>query len=209
MPDWLSQAALDAWWKMLTASPLLSLTLIIVCLAFGYAGARWRYAGKIETLEERLKLKDDTAAEYKRKLDGATPDEAKGRLDALEHLVDHLKPRELTDHQMTVLRQFLASTPGAVQVGFAMGEPTCQEYAGKIAGLYREAGWRVETVQIMAAWGPSYPGMGIIARPEDISTPMIIGLLDAFNRAGIRIKLTPNPVDAALAYRITVGPKSL
>ncbi|UYY59320.1 hypothetical protein [Sphingomonas sp. S2-65] len=45
--------------------------LIVLALAFGaaYAAARWAFAARLDTLGERLKLKDDQIADRDRKLD--------------------------------------------------------------------------------------------------------------------------------------------
>jgi hypothetical protein len=60
-----------------------------------WAALRWQY-------EARLALRDDAINDYKRKLDGATPDEAAQRIAVLEDKVRTLEhnPRLLTQEQL-------------------------------------------------------------------------------------------------------------
>ncbi|UYW33604.1 hypothetical protein [Methylorubrum extorquens] len=80
-------AQLDA----IRQAPLPFLAAIIVVFLAAWKGARHLYDNQIKALEARLKLKEDEAGDYKRKLEGASPDEAKERLEALQHRVQQLE----------------------------------------------------------------------------------------------------------------------
>lgn len=59
---------LEQQWAVLSQAPFVF--LIVLALAFGaaYAAARWAFAARLDTLAERLKLKDDQIADRDRKL---------------------------------------------------------------------------------------------------------------------------------------------
>jgi uncharacterized caspase-like protein len=58
------------------------------------------------------KLQADQIVDYKTKLSGASPDEAKARLDALETIVADLSPRLLSEEQSRKLISILSTDPG-------------------------------------------------------------------------------------------------
>lgn len=207
MPDWLSKETFDAWWRVVTAAPHLSVLLILTCLIAGYVAARWRYAGKIETLEARLTLKDETVADYKRKLDGATPDEAKARIETLERLVAPLKPRDLTDGQALILTRHLSPlAPRSAEIGYAHGYAGCQEYAERLRAVFRGAGW---TAQLNSIVAPFSKGLGLTVMAGLTPTREATAIFVALNEA--EIAFTP-VVDGrpsnGLAFRLVVGPRS-
>src|SRR5665213_3041205 len=97
--DWFTAEHLSAEWRVLTGAPLLTFGLVVAMLALGYLAAKWRFGAKMDAMEERLRHKDDRLKEYDDKLKGASPDEARARLDALEAQVRALGPRRLTAEQ--------------------------------------------------------------------------------------------------------------
>ncbi|MEW6016765.1 MAG: hypothetical protein AB1760_01670 [Pseudomonadota bacterium] len=88
-------------WAVVSQAPFTFIIASLLVGAVAWAAVLWRYGGKIDHLEERVRLRDDEIADYKRKLDGATPDEARARIEKLEHDIERLSeavlPRKLDD----------------------------------------------------------------------------------------------------------------
>ena len=64
-------------WAVISQSPVSFITVIFIVAGIVWAALRWQY-------ETRITHRDDEIAAYKRKLDGATPDEARANLNRLE-----------------------------------------------------------------------------------------------------------------------------
>lgn len=209
MPDWLSKETLDAWWKVLNAAPHLSLMLIAVCIGLGYVGARWRYAGRVETLEERLKLKEDTAADYKRKLDGATPDEARARMDALEARLDVMGARRLLISQRRTMVDVLKAPDDGITVQITYDRATVdgRSFATELAEAFREAGWVTSLDSVDATWRPL---SGIAVRVREGQPTLEQGwAAEAFLKAGLEYEVAPGETPGEFDVAILVGPAQI
>lgn len=67
--------------------------LIIVALVVGFAAGRFMFSERIATLKSRIEARDEKISDYDQKLEGASPDEARKRIEALELQVKALSPR--------------------------------------------------------------------------------------------------------------------
>ena len=90
-------------WGTLSKAPLIFLAAFLVIGWLAYRAARWTFDTKEQHLNAQLRLRDDQIADYKNKLSGATPDEAKARIDTLEAQIKQLLPRSLTETQISAL----------------------------------------------------------------------------------------------------------
>ncbi len=72
---------------LIAEAPLVFGTTVLFLGAVIWGALRWRYSGIIEQ-------RNNTIALYKARLNGATPDEAKAKIDSLEGQVASLKNRE-------------------------------------------------------------------------------------------------------------------
>lgn len=105
-------------------------------LAFSYSSLLASKNGQIELLDRQL-------ADYREKLKGATPAEAKAKIDALEEKVQNTignKWQPLTTGQSTKLTSLVKSLPKRrIQVMYSnyLGKDLAQN----IAGAFTQAGW--------------------------------------------------------------------
>lgn len=138
-------------WGTITAAPrsFITAVAIVVVLAVGgvwflmdlkYGGAISAKDGTIETLKSQIEG-------YKNKLNGASPDEAKARIENLENKLAQLEPRRLTGPQR---ESFIANARSPVGVTFALDIledglcPDCNRYAAEIASALAAAGgWNI------------------------------------------------------------------
>ena len=68
-------------WVTVSQAPFTITTLILLLTAVIWKVIDWKYSVRHESLNGRLELAKSTADEYKRKLDGASPDEAKTKVE--------------------------------------------------------------------------------------------------------------------------------
>ena len=73
--------------RLISEAPFVFGAAVLLLGAIIWAALRWRYSSIIDH-------RDRTIALYKARLDGATPDQAKGKMDSLEGQVVSLKNRE-------------------------------------------------------------------------------------------------------------------
>ena len=121
----------------------------------------WSYSSQIANLQSRLSLKDDQIADYKTKLEGATPDEAKRRLDALELQVKALSPRRLTEEQKGKIGQSLKGSLGSIQIIQDMGAPDAKAYTADLALAFQAAGWAVALPAVLGLGNPPPSGVAL------------------------------------------------
>jgi hypothetical protein len=161
--EWFNPEHIVAEWKVLTAAPLLTIGLVIATLAVGYIVARWRYGGTIEQLKERLELRDDQIADYQDKLQGASPEQAKARLDALEMLVDRLRPRELSDSERASLLASLQVKPSNIEIVLDAAAVQSRKFHGQLVEAFRDAGWTVANPVVHGPGAHPRSGLGVSA----------------------------------------------
>ncbi|WP_132250237.1 hypothetical protein [Methylobacterium segetis] len=149
----------------------------------------WSYSSRMESLEGRLKLKDDQIADYKEKLSGATPLEAKQRIDALEYQIKALSPRRISSDQKQIIINNLAGIKSIVSIAQDMAAPDAKQLSADLAAAFRGAGWGVMLPMVL---GPSnVPPSGIALRVRDANAlqPIEVRARSALQAAGIEFEV--------------------
>jgi hypothetical protein len=154
-----------AEWLVISGAPFSFLAAIAVIAIVIFAFMNWWHGGTITTLEQRLKLKEDQLEDYKNKLDGRTPDEAKARLDALETRLSNIEPRRLNDTQINELSLAVSKIKGQIAIAHDMAAPESRHLAGALVRAFGNGGWKVETPQVAGI--SNAPSGGIALRVPD------------------------------------------
>jgi hypothetical protein len=178
-------------WSVISQAPLIFIMAAMVVCTIAYLAARWRYTGRISHLVERINLRDDRIAEYERKLGGATPDEAKARLDALEAKVSELMPRELSKAQIEKIIEYAArpkTSEARISIVVELGCSDGQRYAAQFVRAFEMTpGWRVEQGQMIGGKRPPVPsGIGVRLKNPAILTEAEDAVTRAFGYADIK-----------------------
>jgi hypothetical protein len=85
MPQWMQD--LISGWPMIRANlPTFFVILVLIIGAIWWI-MNWRYGDLLASKNGQIELQDRQLADYKQKLDGASPDQAKSKIDALERRV--------------------------------------------------------------------------------------------------------------------------
>src|ERR1700733_5100966 len=82
MPQWMQD--LFAGWPMIRANLPTFFVILVLIIGGIWWLMDWRYGSIVASKAGQIELQDRQLADYKQKLDGASPDQAKAKIEALE-----------------------------------------------------------------------------------------------------------------------------
>ena len=125
--------------RLIAEAPLVVGAAVLFLGAIIWAALRWRYSGMIERRNRIIAL-------YKARLDGATPDQAKFKIDSLEGQVVSLRNREwprLTPAAVTDFESVLSSQ-GPHVVSVLPQDKDSVFLARELVDAFRRMGWKAK-----------------------------------------------------------------
>ena len=125
--------------RLIAEAPIVFGAAVLFLGAIIWAALRWRYSGIIEHRNRIIAL-------YKARLDGATPDQAKAKIDSLEGQVVSLKNREwpkLTSAAVTDFESILASQ-GSHVVSVLPQDKDSVFLARDLVDAFKRIGWKAK-----------------------------------------------------------------
>jgi hypothetical protein len=167
------------------AAPIPFFIAALAAIGISWGAINWSYSTLLTNAKSQIDLLDQKVSDYKDKLSGALPAEARAQLDAMKRRVelleaqtDRLASRHLSEHQKVILGEKLGLLPKDVKsftsVAFDMGCSDCQRYASEIAReISSVRGWENTII--------SNATMLVLGTPGNIPVP-----------GGIEIKM-PDP----------------
>jgi hypothetical protein len=171
--------------RMILQAPATFAIGLVILGGIIWGAMNWTYSSQINNLQSRLSLRDDQITDYKTKLEGATPDEAKKRLAALELQVKALSPRRLTEEQKAKIIQSLNGVSGTIQIAQDMGAPDAKAYTGDLALAFQAAGWAVSLPAVLGPGNPPPTGVGLRVTNPAAMQPIELAAKRALDAAGI------------------------
>jgi hypothetical protein len=190
---------------------------VIVVLIIGTVWwiMNWRYgdliAGKesqIASKEGQIQLQDRQIADYKSKLDGASPDQAKAKIEALEARLARVEPRRLSVKQRENLTTMLRPPQGssyAVDISRDMACADCPGLVADFNAAFNAAGsWAISNPMVGGV--SNLPPLGIGVRCADTSNPTAEAklVMDALRGAGIPFNPQSRPIRSGVEIFVTV-----
>lgn len=146
---------------------------------------RWSKAKEISDLESRLKLRDDEIADYKRKLDGATPDEAHHQIEELRAAIRRLDGPKLTADQAGALAMAAARAPGNLEINCDVGFVQGRAYARALGEAFSAPGWQVYIGNVGGVEDIPKKTLTVSLRPEENRTDQDRAMIAALDAAGL------------------------
>src|ERR1700722_9040325 len=70
-------------WALILQAPWIAIGAALAVAGLVWRVVSWSYAGRLANAESELRLKNTQLDDYREKLKGATPEEAKARIEAL------------------------------------------------------------------------------------------------------------------------------
>lgn len=179
-------------WGVITGAPAIMTVGAALLVSAAFAAARFLYAARIETAESRLKLSEDRVLQYKEKLEGASPDDARKRMDLLELQVMALTPRRLSEEQKGRLRSILGSASYAVEIAHDAAAGDAKAFAADFLMSFRLAGWPVISSMVMGVDQPPASGVALQVRDLHAFQPAERVVSQALNALGVAFDLQLN-----------------
>jgi len=174
--------------RAITGAPVTFGAAVLAMAALISCGVIWAFRHETISLRQQL-------AQYREKLGGASPDQAKAALDVLTEEVTalqaRLKPRRVSAAQQRAIADRL-QVPAGAQYAIAIVQEggcwDCPQYAADFDGAFRGiAGWSVSHRVIMGlAHRPAHGLAVVLADPAHPAAQESV-LLQALQAAGIEV----------------------
>ncbi|MFF0919109.1 hypothetical protein ACFYE8_05330 [Rhizobium leguminosarum] len=178
-------------WAVISQAPFVVVGLLLATAVAAFSVGRFFLSEKVANLESRLATKDETIANYREKLAGATPDEARSKIDELERRLSALEPSILSASQSAMFSAIVGTKPGSVQVVVDLASANRQQLARQLERSLKDVGWNVEIGSAAGVSNPPKTGISITPGSVDIADANI--LARAFDAIGVAYEmLTPS-----------------
>lgn len=178
---------------MIRANPVIFIALILAIIGGVWWMMDWKYGAVITNKDSEIALLKGQRDDYRDKLSGATPDQAKARIDALEGRLARLEPRRLTEQQRANLTARLRLPAGAdysIAISRDLSCADCVQLAADISAAFGSStGWHVSNPGEMGV--SNMPPHGIAVRCANIASPSPEAriVIDALHAIGIQFDL--------------------
>ncbi|HEX2215611.1 MAG TPA: hypothetical protein VHG27_02780 [Xanthobacteraceae bacterium] len=210
MPSWTDKIREEA--RAVASAPILSAIALALSLAIIWGIVHWSYGAALENRDNHIAQLERRVSEYRDKLNGATPDEAKKRIEGLETEITtlrvRLQPRRLTpvQRQAIIDRSRLPSgaTPNALTVSHEEKCSDCAQFAADLIEALRTAEGFVLETGIVAGLSRR-PRYGLAIRvPQPLRPPPeAVMLQQALRSAGVAFDVIAGATDPPLELLVT------
>lgn len=190
------------WEKLLgqfaavSAAPIPFAVAVLVASGLIWWALDWRYSSIVSNRDGEISLLKGQRDDYKDKLGGATPDQAKARIDALETRIALIEPRRLTTQQRASLASALrGSFQGDRRIDIVSETAgDAPQLAADLSSVFREAGgWRIQEPTVMGLG--NRPPLGVAVQFPDLTKPDADAVLvmNALRSAGLGFDIQQRP----------------
>jgi hypothetical protein len=141
MPQWMQD--LTTGWPMIRANLPTFFVIVVLVTGAVWVVIGWSYSGVLASKNGQLELQDRQLADYREKLKGATPEQAKEKVDSLERTIKMLagaRWEPLTKSQIDSLAgrlKEIKKSRAQIMYENAFGK----ELAQTIFEAFKQAGW--------------------------------------------------------------------
>ena len=172
------------WQPFLLASSIIGIVV--------WRAVKHNYQGRLDNNTELLRLRDAQLEDYKDKLSGASPDEAKARIDALETRLNILEPRNLTSAQKEKITAAMKPFEGGwihIEADSSVGD-AIRLQAGLLQA-FSKANWNIAHSSISGFDADTvYPTGLVLGLPDrDAPTPAERALMRCLTEMGLHYDL--------------------
>jgi hypothetical protein len=207
LPQWVQN--LFAGWLMIRANLPLFFVILVLMFAAAWWLINWRYGAIIENKDSEITLLKGQRDDYKDKLHGATPDQAKARIDDLEQklnlLAKQVAQRSLTPEQRDIMVRVARIPKGTAEVSVFHegGCIDCPGYSADLEQVLRDAGWNVGTGVVEGPGRRPALGPGLLVRDSKNLDSIETKLKDSFEAAKIQFDIMEGPLMSRYSLLLT------
>ena len=203
MPAWLENLVVG--WPMIRANLPTFFAIVIILIIAIWAIIYWSFRAILGSKTAQIELLDRQIADYRLKLHGATPDEAKARIDSLEARLKSIEPRRLVaDRRLEFIEALrAAAAPSSIAI-IAEAAGDSPQFAADLARGFREAGWHVTEGGVMGIG--NRPDSGIALQFSEINNaPQFArAVMSALRRSAINFDIQQRPMPQGRPMEILV-----
>jgi hypothetical protein len=186
LPQWMQN--LIAGWPMIKANIPTFIVILLLLAGALWLLFNWSYGSILANKSSQIELQDRQLADYKQKLDGASPDQAKARIDTLEARLAAIEPRRLTADQRASLKSKLGiQAPAATLISIA-GEASgdSMQLAADFASVFRAAGgWTVQESSVIGIGNRPANGLRLTVKNSQSPSREVQLVVEALRSARI------------------------
>jgi hypothetical protein len=184
--------------RAISSAPILLGSIIILLIVLTWGFTHWAYWGLISARNSHIASLERRVADYRNNLNGASPEEARQRMEALELEVKtlhiRLSPRRLTPVQRQAIADRSrrpAGTPSRnITVTVQESCSDCKAFAAEIAeALHFADNWTVTSQPLTDSAARPPSGLGIRVTEPTRPPPEAVVLQQAFRSAGLAFSM--------------------
>lgn len=191
MPSWkdiLEQVA------VIRTAPIPFGMVTIAIFGIVWVAVNWSYSSVLASKSSQIELLDRQIADYKDKLNGASPSDAKAQIDALEARVSRVEPRQLSfEQKKTIVENVMlpAGSSYALSIESDIRCQDCNQYAGEFLEIFSEAHWTIRAPMVERPSTKSPKGIAVLSPDPRNPLPAASALIRALKAADIPFDLMP------------------
>jgi hypothetical protein len=177
---------------VIQAAPVPFFVAVLAVFGLVWTAVSWSYSTILSSKNSQIELLDRQVADYKDKLSGATPTEAKAKIDDLEARLARIEPRRLSAEQRRVMASLVEVPAGSeyhLSIQSEMSCPDCNQYAADFYTVLDEAHWKIISPRVMGAAAASPKGIAILTPDTNSPLPEAAALARALSAAKIPFDL--------------------
>lgn len=150
----------------------------------------WHFKTRLENSASTQTLLERQLGDYRDKLDGASPQEARAKIEALEARVNALEGPRLTEDQKNKIRPWLAAHRGnMVHLTQDSASAQAQVFCRQMSDLFRQEGWNVRNPMVLGIGNPPKSGLALMVTNPQQLTPAQQAISEGLTAAGIKFDL--------------------
>lgn len=165
---------------------------VSVLLAGGliWRTVEWHFKTRLENSASTQALLERQLADYRDKLDGATPQEARAKIEALETRVNVLEGPRLTEDQKNKMRPWLSAHRGnMIHLTQDSASASAQVFCRQVSDLFRQEGWNVRNPMVLGIGNPPKTGLALTVKDPEQMTLAQQAIASALTAAGIKFDI--------------------
>jgi len=196
----------------IVSAPILAGAILAVALAVMWLALHWSYRAALENKDNHIAFLERRLSEYRDRLNGATPDEARKRIDTLDAEVKtlrlRLQPRQLTQAQRQAIidrsRLPAGTQPADLRIAHEASCSDCRAFAEELAGAFGERdNWRVTTAAIEAPAERPRTGLGVRVEQPLRPPPEAVRLQESLRSARLPFDVIAGDIGTAIELIVT------
>jgi hypothetical protein len=178
--------------KVIAGAPVSFVLASLGVVALAWAAVSWAKNSIIDQLNGQIQLQDRQLTDYKEKLNGATPSEAKARIDSLEARLSRIEPRRLSSEQRNIIASLVDVPYGVNYIISAQSDMPCgdcRQYLENFQDILNAAHWNIVQISLSNATAASPKGIAILTPDTNHPLPEASTLMTALLAAKIDFDL--------------------